>query len=168
MQRRCACSDKFWIRRRLLSKADRNLWSQTRRSHNWFPFQIIPTLFDNTVLLSVGNRQTKGDNLPSNALWYRRLWHIVRCCKSYESTEGEKLRISKCLSFFKRGCICYLLTVKKISSQNTSRAVCQGIIDKGVYMEWRNRLENLAFKLAELWQPHCARLAFFCNDLTLR
>ena len=132
------------------------------------PLSNHPNTLDNTVLLSVGNRQTKGDNLPSNALWYRRLWHIVRCCKSYESTEGEKLRISKCFSFFKRGCICYLLTVKKISSQNTSRAVCQGIIDKGVYMEWRNRLKNLAFKLAKLWQPHCARLAFFCNDLTLR
>ena len=69
---------------------------------------------------------------------------------------------------FQKGCICYLPTVKKISSQNTYRAVYQGIIDKGVYMEGRNRLKNLAFKLANLWQPHCARLAFFCNDLTLR
>ena len=75
------------------------------------PLSNHPNTLDNTVLLSVGNRQTKGDNLPSNALWYRRLWHIVRCCKSYESTEGEKLRISKCLSLFKRGvfAICLLL-----------------------------------------------------------
>ena len=36
---------------------------------------------------------------------------------------------------FQKGCICYLPTVKKISSQNTYRAVCQGIIDKGVHME---------------------------------
>ena len=165
MQRRCACSDKFWIRRRLLSKADRNLWSQTRRSHDWFPFQIIPTL-----LIIQYSSLTKDErwqptfkcSLVSETLTYckmlQKLW-IYR---------GRKTENFKMFVPFQKGCICYLPTVKKISSQNTYRAVCQGIIDKGVYMEWRNRLKNLAFKLANLWQPHCARLAFFCNDLSLR